>query len=98
MDVSEFVRKNKIHNRKELYGLSECRRGEGDTDLGVWILSKNGEKQIDDVISKTWSMDGAANDIARENCTRLEILQNASGYLNDLLTNGRGKWRNLMIL
>ena len=126
IEVSDFIVKHGVHNTTELYAMAESRKSQGECDLAAFIFSR-AEKNISELIEKSWAMQGAAKEMQRKSTSRMEMIDDAAqgtcandciwlvsalevlqlnslnphtfaGYLKELLTKGRGKWRNLMII
>lgn len=128
LDVSEFIAANNIKNLKQLYAIAHERKEEGNKDLASFILSRS-TKSLTELLTHTWEMATAKNDLVREQTSRIDILkavkdgqcvENCNGLwlecakevltnnrvhpivfsaaLSDLLTKGRGKFRNIMIV
>lgn len=77
LEVSDFVRKHRIHTKTELYAMAENRQTQGDCDLAAFLFSRQ-EKSICELIEKSWSMKSAAQEIQRESYTRMEMIDEAA--------------------
>ena len=59
LQVSEFVEKHNIENLTQLYHVAQMRREDGERDLMEFIFSRT-EKQLQEIIEKTYRVKGAA--------------------------------------
>ncbi len=127
LEVSDFILRHNIRGIQELFSKADDRKKNGECDLANFLFSRT-QKFIDELISKSWMLQQASSDLAREKVSRIDKVRDAatksciegcntdwfqcaievlllndiepavfSSYLFDLLAEGRGKFRNLMI-
>ena len=88
-DVSDFMVKNNIRKESELMQVALQRSTNGEKDLQGFILNKT-PKALADLICTTWRMQEAAQTVAREKTTRIEVIRNhAKG---ECVPNCNGEW------
>ena len=71
-DVATFVRNNAITSYMELLACAETRKEEGLTDISEFVFSHS-EKNIRELITKTWLMQKAPAEIARKHTSRMNL-------------------------
>ena len=72
--ASDIIMKEGVHNYIELLALAKKRRDAGQDDLAEFVFAR-GEKQLKELISKTWLMESAAHDIEMEQVSRIDHLK-----------------------
>ena len=77
LEVSDFIVANGIRNKTELFAIAEKRKKEGECDLAMFLFSRN-EKNLSEIISKSWFLKNASTELLRENTSRMELIQDAA--------------------
>ena len=77
LEVSDYIIKHGIHNTTEMYAMAENSKSQGDCDLAAFLFSR-AEKNICELIDKSWKMKGAAYEMERENTSRLDVISKAA--------------------
>lgn len=127
VQFSDLVSINKIKNLNQLYSVANKRKEAGQCDLAMYVLNRK-DKDLQDMIRKTYLLREADELMERERLSRidiikshkedpqhsndclwlssaLEVLQHNDIHpvifgtaIRDLLIQGRGKYRNIMIV
>lgn len=74
LQVSEFIDKHNISTLTELYHVAKKRREDGEKDLMNFIFSRT-DKQLEEIIEKTFRVKGATEKLERLSKSRLDLLQ-----------------------
>jgi hypothetical protein len=77
MIASEIIKSEKIATYTELLAAAQVRKRAGQTDLSNYVLSRT-EKHLNEIIKKTWEMQGAEEQLVNESLTRMDIVR---GYV-----------------
>ena len=88
------MRNNNIKSRKHLLAVADDRSVAGNTDLSHFVYNHS-IKSINDLISTTWEMAAASDDVKRQKKSRMEVLQEASGF--NCVPGCNGAWFNCAI-
>ena len=86
LDVSEQIKRENVKTYTQLLALAETRREAGQTDLANFVFSRSG-KSLEELVTKTWSMDSARADLEKRKLSRMDILD---VYKQDLCTEPCG--------
>ena len=73
-DAGEFVRKHDIHSYTELLAKAEERREAGQNDVLEYVYNRS-EKNLRELITKTWQMTKARETIEDDKKTRIQKVQ-----------------------
>ena len=73
LEVSEFIDKHKISTLTQLYHVANIRKEAGEKDLMNFIFSRT-EKQLEEIIEKTYNIKGAAAALERQGKSRFDLL------------------------
>ena len=93
-DVSYFVLENGIKNVTELYAVAQERKDEGEFDLSTFILHQTKPK-VAAMISDTWEMMGAKDELIRKSKSRYELL--LEEVWKDCVKGCNGRWFTMAI-
>lgn len=77
IDVADFIIKQNISTKTQLYAEANKRKEEGECDLAIYIF-KRSEKYLSELISKAWSMHNAQRQLSDNAKTRLDRLEEAA--------------------
>ena len=88
-DVSEIIVEKAIQSKTELQALAKEQKDEGKTDLAQFIVSRNA-RVLDDLFKSTWEIEKSHEKLARENKTRLQLIEEA--YVGDCVDGCNGRW------
>lgn len=89
LDVSAIIIEKKIHKITELHALAKRQKDDGKTDLTQFIVSRN-PRVLDDLLKSSWEIEDSQEKLARENKTRLELMQEA--LEGDCVDGCDGQW------
>ena len=73
LDVSKFLVKNNIKNKKDLFVIATEQQKVGKEDLYNFLVNRS-PKSLQDLIMTTWKMQNAKASIARRNTPRMNII------------------------
>ena len=74
LDVSRLIRKEKINSYKALLALGDERSAAGQDDVSEFIFNRS-EKNIREIIKKTWVMNTAKSEIEKARLPRMDIIR-----------------------
>ena len=74
LDVSEYLVANTIKSETELFAHAKQQKEAGKKELANFVMSRSA-KALQDIITQTWRMNNATENIDRNNKTRLELLR-----------------------
>lgn len=89
LQVSEIVEAKSIKTRTELLALARQQKTEGKSDLAEFIMNRQ-PKVINHIITTTWDMLNAEENLARSKKTRMELLGEAAE--SGCIENCQGRW------
>ena len=92
-DVSEMIVQHNIKTYTELLDLAQERKENGETDLSNYILDK-GPTKATEIMTTTWEMKEARDELRRQKMSRLEILNEVSPECVD---GCDGQWFDMAI-
>jgi len=75
--VGQIILKNQVKNEQDLYCLAKLQAKEGKSDLQNYLYKHPNSKMHADLISTVWKIEAADMDIARQEKSRIEILEDA---------------------
>ena len=76
LEVGDYVTKNNIVSKKQLYAHAEKRKVEGECDLAIYLFSRS-DKFIKELICKAWLMKTAGKELTVEAKSRLQRVKEA---------------------
>ena len=74
LEMSDYVKQNNIKSYTELLALGNTRKDAGQTDIAEFIFNHQ-KHSIQELISKTWEMAAATNNLAEDQINKFQRVQ-----------------------
>ena len=76
LEVSEFITRNKISNKDELFAIAHAQKEDGKKDLANFLLSRS-QKSLSDLFASTKRLEAASEPIQRASMSRMDLIEKA---------------------